>query len=342
MLLAVQIYAPLDDSPNHRTLYVFCCLDGKCHYQTGGWVCYRDEAKDTSPTSNAKPAATVASNNPTSWVDDADDWDDDDAGNSPNEVTCEPEIPIGSLMITSNQSTGEIPLQGTAESSEPTSTMPSAEVEGMEESVTLDDAPPVPTTNIRALLGPSSVSLPELFTAAFSSFYLSVVEEPPASAQSSKLDSRVRELMDEYQKREKCDWKKIESSAAKSSSSEETYEKCHPSHGDQLVHKFITRVQQSGPEQLIRYQRSASPLLLRPINDRLPSCRYCSANLVFEMQLMPHLSRRLTLTDFPDNPNPVEIGTVIIFTCSQSCWETDSGLAAPRQENLIVQAELFW
>lgn len=53
---------------------------------------------------------------------------------------------------------------------------------------------------------------------------------------------------------------------------------------------------------------------------------------------MPHLSQRLTLRDFPDNPNPVEFGTIIIFTCSKSCWQEGD---AARNEHVIVQMEMI-
>ena len=324
MLLAVQIYAPLDDSPNHRTLYQFCCLDVQCHVKSEGWICLRDEVLDTSSAA----ASTATSNKPsaiqikTNWVEDADDWGDED------DSSCHQAMETLSISTAVKEEKAALIEE------------PSAEVEGMmEESVTLDDAPAQPTVDIRALLTSTSPqTLPDSSSAQFSSFYLNVAEEQ-FSSHSSKLETRAKELLAEYQSREKCDWKKI--TAAKSSADQESYEKSRPSHGDELVHKFITRLQQSCPEQLVRYQRDGRPLLLKPLQiDKMPPCRHCDASLVFEMQLMPHLSQRLTLVQYPDNPNPIEVGTVIVFSCSKSCWDSGQG-GPPRQEYLVVQADLI-
>lgn len=330
MLLAVQIYAPLDDSPNHRTLYVFCCLSVQCYCRSEGWICLRDEVRDTSlPTQQASTSMSI---NQTNWIEDADDWGDEEEDVT-KAVTQPADINIEALSI--HPASPEAPF------------VPSAEVEGMEESVNLEDAPTKPTVDIRALLAPtSSAPLPEdesLSVIHFSSFFLNVTEEPALSNQQTKLDLRVKELLAEYQTREKVDLKKIKESSGASSADKEAYEKSRPSHGDELVHKFVLRVQQTCPEQLIRYHReSSSPLLLQPLKNKLPQCQHCGSSLIYEMQLMPHLSRRLTLPNFPDNPNPVDLGTVIIFTCSKSCWNNQEGSdSLPRLEYLVVQSDMF-
>jgi len=271
--------------------------------------------------------------NPTNWIEDADDWGDEEEADVAKAVTQPNDINMEALSIHP-----ALPEASIA---------PSAEVEGMEESVTLEDAPMKPTVDIRALLAPaSSAPLPDdesLSVIYFSSFFLNVTEEPALSNQQSKLDSRVKELLAEYQTREKVDLKKMKESSATASADKEVYEKSRPSHGDELVHKFVLRVQQTFPEQLIRYHReSSSPLLLQPLKGKLPLCQHCGSILVYEMQLMPHLSRRLTLPDFPDNPNPLDLGTVIIFTCSISCWNNQEGSdSLPRSEYLVVQSDMF-
>ena len=176
MLLAVQIYAPLDDSPNHRTLYIFCCLSVQCYCRSEGWVCLRDEVQDTSLP--IQPASRSVSINPTNWIADADDWGDEEEADVAKAVTQPNDINMEALSI--HPALPEAPIA------------PSAEVEGMEESVTLEDAPMKPTVDIRALLAPtSSAPLPDdesLSVIYFSSFFLNVTEEPAFS----KLDSRVK------------------------------------------------------------------------------------------------------------------------------------------------------
>ena len=43
-----QIYAPLDESANHRALYVFCCTNQSCQCKSGSWCCLRDEVCETA------------------------------------------------------------------------------------------------------------------------------------------------------------------------------------------------------------------------------------------------------------------------------------------------------
>lgn len=83
--LVVQIYAPLENSQFHRTLYVFACLNAPCSTQSQSWACVRTQALEKSPVENEAAAAaahvvkTVVASN-ISWCSGADDWGDDDDG----------------------------------------------------------------------------------------------------------------------------------------------------------------------------------------------------------------------------------------------------------------------
>lgn len=83
-----------------------------------------------------------------------------------------------------------------------------------------------------------------------------------------------------------------------------------------------------------RYSReSSSPLLLYPLQEYPRKCQYCNCDMVFEMQLLPTLISKL---HFPDEEETrVEFGTVLIFTCQQSCWSDDKF----REEVVVVQME---
>lgn len=267
---------------------------------------------------------------PTAWVADADDWGDEDD----TDIKLLPSIQT--LTIADEEVKKDEAESGV--DTEVETVVPYAEVEGMEESVTLDEAPEKPAVDIRSFFTPSEAPVPE--SGEFSSFYIHVIEDQLVANVDTKLDQRAKDLWVEYQRRENCDWnvKKPTNSADK-----ESYEKAAPVHGDGLVHKFISRVQQY-PEQLIRYHLGASPLLLKPLTNKeslsQQKCRYCGSDLVFEMQLMPHLSQRLVLTDFDLNQTPIEIGTVVVFTCSQSCWEANDK-PSPRREHIVIQSEMF-
>ncbi|KAI9560875.1 hypothetical protein GHT06_011829 [Daphnia sinensis] len=352
MLLAVQIYAPLNESLNHRTLYQFCCLQPQCQSKNEGWVCIRDETVDTSITSPCGKLQSTAAASTTTWIDDADDWGEEEDmeadsgtphehGGSEAQATVSLQSGISSLTIQDVDSKpSELELSKSLDTCDHT-IIPSAEVEGDDESVVPDDLPSQPTVDIRALLAPSSAPISDPSGLQFSSFYLNVTEECQAAVLSDeKLDQRAKELWEEYQRRENCDWKNLpKTNKITPGRVDEAYEKVPPSHGDRVVHKFITQVQ-SCPEQLIRYNRGASnPLLLKQLTKEdaaISKCKHCNASLVFEMQLMPHLSQLLKVKDTAGDYQPVELGTVLVFTCSKSCW---SGV--PCEEYLIVQSEIY-
>ena len=73
--MALQLYAPLDNSKYHRTLYIFACINSNCWNQNESWTCLRiqhleDEAKTTPDSGSVNVPSTTA------WLSDADDWGD--------------------------------------------------------------------------------------------------------------------------------------------------------------------------------------------------------------------------------------------------------------------------
>uniref|UniRef100_A0A2M4AV22 Putative programmed cell death protein n=1 Tax=Anopheles triannulatus TaxID=58253 RepID=A0A2M4AV22_9DIPT len=81
--LIVQIYAPLEDSQFHRTLYVFACLNAPCSTQSQSWSCVRVQSLEkSSPGAEIAEAGTMKPVTKTesttiSWCSGADDWGDD-------------------------------------------------------------------------------------------------------------------------------------------------------------------------------------------------------------------------------------------------------------------------
>ena len=84
---------------------------------------------------------------------------------------------------------------------------------------------------------------------------------------------------------------------------------------------------------LYRYQWDSTPLLIA--GKRLPAplaCQYCGAPRVFELQLMPPLVYLLRTSSGVE----VELGTVLVYTCSKSCWQVGSSAC---EEYIYVQSE---
>lgn len=74
--LLLQIYAPLDNSQFHRTLYIFSCVNAVCSNQSNGWLCVRVQQMEKVIEKDAtKVRATVPNIN---WCSGANDWDESD------------------------------------------------------------------------------------------------------------------------------------------------------------------------------------------------------------------------------------------------------------------------
>ncbi|XP_076043501.1 programmed cell death 2 like trus [Oratosquilla oratoria] len=79
--LVAQIYAPLQGSPYHRTLYFFACVTRECWNRPVSWTCLRSQVLDqdampTSPATTSPPttANSSKSKGESSWFEDDDDW----------------------------------------------------------------------------------------------------------------------------------------------------------------------------------------------------------------------------------------------------------------------------
>lgn len=67
-----------------------------------------------------------------------------------------------------------------------------------------------------------------------------------------------------------------------------------------------------------RYDYGGKPLPMVPIPlNAVPRCSNCAAELTFEMQLLPSLLQNLSVSG---KTRMIDVGTVMIFTCSRNCW----------------------
>lgn len=79
-------------------------------------------------------------------------------------------------------------------------------------------------------------------------------------------------------------------------------------------------------------------LLLQPLHDLPKKCQYCDSDLTFEFQLVPTIISKLKLISDQKHCTRLEFGTVLIFTCKKSCWDTDTNA---RLETVILQSEIY-
>ncbi|KAJ1648058.1 hypothetical protein LPJ64_000594 [Coemansia asiatica] len=90
---------------------------------------------------------------------------------------------------------------------------------------------------------------------------------------------------------------------------------------------FQRRIQ-SNPDQVLRYARAADsaeerePLFVsdegRPvIDDNVPDCERCGAKREFEMQIMPQMLNYLSIDS--TDPTSIDWGTLLVYTCANSC-----------------------
>lgn len=236
--LIVQIYAPLDNSQFHRTLYIFACLNGPCSSQSQSWLCVRTQALEKSPSeilSTLTPSQIVKSDTSNiNWCSGVDDWGDEDActGDTFMRVDTEniPALPpeengniisyeykvsdedeesnsidndilpgLGNLRVDDRNANGG--GRGGAKGGLIDNLYTSkvtAEIEGLEGDVVVE-TPISPKRDLVALLTQPHIIPRDVKNLTLKSFYISVDDEQSAIP---LVSDHVRELLQEYQKHE--------------------------------------------------------------------------------------------------------------------------------------------
>ncbi|KAK6626588.1 hypothetical protein RUM44_009062 [Polyplax serrata] len=349
-VLVVQIYAPIENSAFHRTLYVFCCINPNCWNHSESWTCLRSQYLDPEESTSRSNV-----NGGGEWCAGADDWNDGNGnfenGNtvsslhsmSDNESdesdSCSLSAMIGNMTVDECNANWDGMEKSSGAVGKQMSPVATAEIEKEESEVVCIDTPTTPQKDLLALLQ-ETAPVPHYMRAgernqnaliSFSSFFISVAEEGTTSCNSD----HIRELILEYQRNNGdvlfhgSHQHRDENEAAA-----EDYEKAIPAHGDKMFHHFLNRIQKN-PGQILRYNREGdSPLLFYPLRDVPRKCSHCNGEATFEMQLLPTLIPKL---QFPDEEETrVEFGTVLIYTCKKSCWSSDDKI---KFERVIVQVE---
>ncbi|XP_071100205.1 programmed cell death protein 2-like [Haliotis cracherodii] len=365
MMHILQIYCPLELSPFHRSLHVFACVTRSCWNKEHGWRVFRSQLRDA--TSCQEKSASVCSSSgskvameTSDWCDDADDWGcDDDAQDLVAMVTDNSNAAGTESTAGARDDTPASPATSTSGQSELDETE-DALVSGLDELNVEDGAAsdnvkgddsllPNEKTLANALsylatdqpddAGHDDVTL--LKSAASQStpllsYHLNVFDEPSADVTD---EAHVAKLLKAYERAERVDVRSLadedrEPKGGKKSTSAEKYEKTELKHGDKCFHKFMKRIKRC-PEQVIRYHHGGSPLPISasPLAPR--PCPACGAARVFELQLVPSLVSFLCQNK--EQGPVVEFGTVLVYTCSSSCWQEEHPI--PCEELVIVQSD---
>ncbi|KAM9496835.1 programmed cell death protein 2-like isoform 2-T2 [Clarias gariepinus] len=295
----VQVYCPLAVSLYHRTINVFACTSPECHGKLGSWKALRSQCleSETKQPSVCQSSMTTSFST-TDWCDDADDWGMDSEKNVGSGQTGTAQSEIGNFT------------------------------ESLDVSTRLQELCISRSAGVKDAESPTDIP-------TFQSFYISVVEETDLVGQKDL--EHANKLLKEYEEREGVAVGEI--ACSESEGREEAYEKSNAKHGDAVFSSFMKRISLC-PEQVLRYSWSGTPLfIMEPpsnVNQMVPPCAQCGSPRVFEFQLMPALvsllrSARLSLE------LAVEFGTVMIYTCRDSCWT--SGSSSPIEEFYIVQTD---
>ncbi|XP_065175165.1 programmed cell death protein 2-like [Sycon ciliatum] len=329
MELVVQLYAPLESSVYHRTLYILAC-GGKCRGRPSSWRVLRCQSVDES--SNGETTSCLESNldtaAPTASLDNgADDWgvDQDDWGDSGGGDTFDFSSPVNPMAAprTTARATCAQPTQHFTRNGQSS------------------EAAPVATVATSAWTSENS----------FVSYYIDVMEEPVVDKKSQNFSHEL-ELLAQYEETEGVSLKSLSSGKSSSSASaaggggNEEYEKSKAKHGDDAFRKFH-KILARNAAQCLRYRWLLTPLEFtdsQPLPQEV-QCSHCGARAHAEVQLMPpalaHLSSEGSRSSLARTAaaaecsagSRLEFGTVVVYTCSESCW---SDSCTVRTERCVV------
>ncbi|XP_055603152.1 programmed cell death protein 2-like [Uranotaenia lowii] len=307
--LIIQIYAPLENSQFHRTLYIFSCLNAPCSTQSQSWLCIRTQALEKSPIEN-EASHVVKAVNPTniSWCSGADDWDDEDLpcegtafmrvatehipdllneenGNiiqydnskisdedeESNSIENDPVPGFGNLRVDERNANGGGARGGTIGNLY--TSMASAEIEGTEDDVVVVETPESPKRDLIALLKQPQTIPRDVVDLTLRSFYINVDEE---YSTSPIVTDHVRELMQEYQKHEEACKTSPDSpmghgavGGSKPMPMDQESYEKAVPMHGDLMFHYFMTKLQENPGQILRYSRNAAPLLIAPLKEQL-------------------------------------------------------------------------
>ncbi|KAM7415268.1 hypothetical protein PAMA_019882 [Pampus argenteus] len=303
----VQVYCPLEASPYHRNLHLFACPGAECSGRADCWRALRSqclEAQAAAAQTSSRPApAQEAPLSVTDWCEAADDWG-----------------------MEAEEEQGDGWGGGVKEDSQ---------VQEETAAPQTEDSPAVSETDVSSRLQELRLGGSQEDVPVFCPFFISVVEESDLCGDEGELE-HAQELLREYERREGVAVGELEGGEA---GGEEKYEKTRARHGDAVFSRFMKRISLC-PQQILRYCRGGKPLFISEPPSNLAqvvsACGSCGGSRTFELQLMPALVSLLRGTDGSAEAE-LEFGTVLVYTCSNSCWT--AGSDSPVEEFCFVQMD---
>ena len=269
--LICQIYAPLENSIYHRSLYVFACIQPSCWNHPQSWKCFRGQSKDQEEEQIKVKEEQFSQ----SAFDEVNWSDDEEVGEGDSNLTGQ----LQNLHLNTAAALTDDP--------DPNGNIASTSPDGAEamilsvEEVSADvEADQIQEVIIDSLpnedLLANNTAIPQLFaltannpikrTGHFKPIFLAVEEEPiKAHHPDCDLSAHERQLLVDYQSNEQT-LEMIPSASAekkagvgnkkKSESSSQAnngdgYEKSAPRHGDIGFHKFVSMIKKH-PGQVLR------------------------------------------------------------------------------------------
>lgn len=229
--MITQIYAPLEQSAFHRTLYVFACLNPVCSVQSRSWLCIRSQVlekqieKDNATKKGRRDEGVV---NNINWCSGADDWgadecldndayvrpmgkdinDNEENGNTiPNEsyqLTDEDDesssgdliTELDNMQIDEQNANCDVQADGAVGLMYSYKNQASAELEGEETEMISIDTPISPQRDLVALLKQTSALNSDHMVLQS---YFMYVEEEEVQGRTLMGHEHVRELLQDYQ-----------------------------------------------------------------------------------------------------------------------------------------------
>ncbi|XP_048761769.2 programmed cell death protein 2-like isoform X3 [Ostrea edulis] len=375
MLLIVQLYCPLEGSPYHRTLYLFTCPKKQCWCKDESWCVLRSQSLDANyrkPSLPAKLAKEDMFATEDDWGEDVGDLGDfpmiragnvteetaksnsrtlgySDALKCGTDVQHPPDTAFTEVAVTERALSNELDDLTIQDGGDEDITVDDHEKSADNENG--DDEMVIPDDTLQNVMQQienrqtTSSDMDEGITSdRLVSYYLSVIEE--ATLQAEEDTSHLNKLLSDYQRNEGVDLAGLLHSELPSSSGKdgiqsvgEKYERTEIKHGDKMFHRFRKQTALC-PSQCVRYQWNGRPLYIRESSPSQKStidnksCPSCGGPVVFELQLMPALVNFLQTSE---NAGPTtEFGTLIVFTCKNSCWDD---LSKTRQECVHLQPD---
>ncbi|XP_034033017.1 programmed cell death protein 2-like [Thalassophryne amazonica] len=173
-------------------------------------------------------------------------------------------------------------------------------------------------------------------TPVFCPYFISVIEESDLEEEEDGL-AHAQELLREYERREGVAVGEL--MGGEDGAAEEQYEKTRARHGDDVFSRFMKMISLC-PEQILRYCHGGQPLLVSQLPSDMEhvvlACGSCGGSRMFELQLMPALVNLLQRRE-GGAPAQLEFGTVLVYTCTKSCWTV--GACSAVEEFCFVQMD---